>query len=191
MSRTAVPTVQGNLSSAISKLAFASFTSMFAFICNLGSPPVLADDDSYSMRDTPWQTTTTGLVPPKVVEPFDKDKWQHWMGDRNVHPDLKLRLKEWTDFLESYPVIGMKREDITSLLGSPSENPKPTKEDAIIDYYQLDYAHSQNVPMFYLEFQYSNGRVCAFRTENIVPLYTGVPFGMEQFMREKRETTRL
>src|SRR5271170_3373111 len=98
MSRTAVPAVKGNFSSAISTLVFASLMSIFGFISNLSNAAVLADNeyDSRSEPDTPWQTTTTSLVHPKVVEPFDKNKWQNWLGNRNVHPDVKVRQRQWT-----------------------------------------------------------------------------------------------
>lgn len=210
MNRPAILTVIANLSSAIPKLVFAVLALIF-IICNRDTPPVLAYDDLYAAYDSSWQTSVAGLIPPKIREPFDKDRWQKWMqADPNAirqreiadffkprpvldtvyrhrsplsveRPnDLNVRLKERTDFLQSYPVIGMKREEILSLLGPPSASPKPAERDGIVDYYQLSYSHNQITPILFLEFRYSNGRVCAFRTEHIVPaIPTAEKFGKQ------------
>ena len=154
----------------------------------LGPAIAMASD---SASETTWRTSSTSdlsnLVAPGLAEQFKKDKWQQWLSPgcsipvdpvrfpvlgmfEITHPshpiDLNVRLKETTDFLRSYPVIGMRREQLLELLGPPSINPKEQGEGTI-DFFQLNQNACLMNPLLYLEFKYSNGLVSAFRMERI------------------------
>ena len=88
----------------------------------------------------------------EMDEPFDRQKWLLIGMDR---------MKETWDFLHSRSIVGMTRKQTLEQLGPAS------KSIGNIDYYQLSGGASMS-PTVYLEFQYLNERVSAFRTEEIM-----------------------
>jgi hypothetical protein len=91
-------------------------------------------------------------------EKFDKQKWRTGL-------DFNDRTREIWDLLHSYPLIGMKREKVSELLGPTSEPQDPIDG---IDYYQLSSVGDVEPDgITYLELKYSNGLVSEFRTEEV------------------------
>ena len=166
------------------------FVALSILVFNPRISAAFGNNDLDATLDTAWQTSASNLSLSKCSEQFDKRKWQQWLEqdhsfiDRHSltllgmidksHPrsliDPNVRLKERWGFLQSYPVIGMKREEILKLLGPPSSIPKQTEEDGFdVNYYQLNQMYCVPKPLLYLVFKYFNGRVCAFRMEHIKP----------------------
>jgi hypothetical protein len=93
-------------------------------------------------------------------EKFDIQKWLHGI-------QLNKRTAETWDLLHSYQLMGMTRENVQKVLGPSSPHPNGQRSDNI-EYYQISARGCVlPEPIWYLEFKYFNGRVCAFRTENV------------------------
>jgi hypothetical protein len=115
-----------------------------------------------SMLDTDWLASIANLnMPEQLPEKFDKQKWQQWPSSI----DVNLRLRERWDLLQSYQLVGMSRREIADMLGPPEQKETDSTD---VDYYRLNSNTCGRTPAFYLEFKYSNNRVCAFRTEHYV-----------------------
>ncbi len=96
-----------------------------------------------------------------MSEKFDKRKWHRELA---VHS--QSRAYETWDLLHSYPLVGMKRQDILDLLGPVSTADEPIEG---IDYFRLSFGGCTPGPIAYLELKYSNDRVTAFRLEEVKP----------------------
>jgi hypothetical protein len=89
-------------------------------------------------------------------ETFDRTKWLK---------DIWFRSRQTWDLLHSTPIIGMSRTNVVDLLGPESPPHEPVKD---IGYYQIT-ATTDNLsaPLKYLELKYVDGKVVAFRIEQL------------------------
>jgi hypothetical protein len=167
---------------------------MFVLLVPASPAGLEALSEPYAERDTAWLTSSAEPGVSKRSEQFDRLKWQRWRQDncgfglpilesiyKPQRVDPGVRLKEGNDFLTSYPVIGMKREKVLSLLGDPDRIPKTLENGAEIDAYQLNFHYCDlAAPLFYLELEYSNGTVCAFRFQHVDTFNSPNPQGLQQ-----------
>jgi hypothetical protein len=104
------------------------------FMGILGIQAAFADEGyraALRTADTDWKTSTADFIGPREIpEQFDKQKWRQWRDSI----DTNVRLKERWDLFHSYPLLGMKRQQVIDLLGLPEQSKSDSRD--------VDYIHS-------------------------------------------------